>query len=272
MTHNEYRKIPAGCFLLAVIIFVQIFYSCAVSSQIPELPHGRTSSGEYSVHVIGPGIEILSGHNTENIYWAAVRAVNAELAVSSVSGEVISRHAGIWFSKPDLAAVLTASPHTPVRFRSGRPQNISGFYRIDGKTVSEPDGIHDALGIDSDGTPVILSPGEQSGWQGDAAGGFYTILLGGEPLNPVPLRDAVSAAGWSENGTTIILLAISGKNGKGYSYKEAGLLLYSLGAVYGIAMDGGGSSRLVWRAEGTLHSFPSALFYRALPNHLLLLK
>jgi hypothetical protein len=149
---------------------------------------------------------------------------------------------------------------------------VSGFYRIAGRTVSEPDGIHDALGIDTEGKPVILSPEEQSEWMGDAAGGFYGILLDGKPLNPVLLRDAVSAAGWSEGGTTIILLAISGGKGKGFSYKEAGLLLKALGAEYGIAMDGGGSSRLVWREEDTLHSFPSALLYRALPNHLLLMK
>jgi len=230
-------------------------------------------SAEYSIRHISPGIEIITGtHNPHNIKWVAVRSKNTKLKVSSAPGTTTSKHAGMYFSDPDLAAVLTASPHNPLRFRSGLPQSITGFYRIDGRTVSAPDGIHDALGINEKGYPEILSPEEQSSWLGDAAGGFYTILQDGESRDPVLLRDAVSAAGWSEDGSTIILLAISGGNRKGLSYEEAGSLLCALGARNGIAMDGGGSSRLVWREDDGLHSFPPALMYRALPNHLLLTK
>jgi len=273
MNYTEYLKTFRTCLLLSSVILALILSSCAVSSQHPELMYGADFPVEYSSRFISPGIEILTGRRKlNNISWLAVRSTNAELSVSPCTGVTISRHAGTYFSNPELAAVLTASPHEPLRFRSGLPQSVSGFYRIDGRTVSEPDGIHDALGINSNGYPEILSPEEQFGWIGDAAGGFYTILQDGEPLNPASLRDSVSAAGWSENGSVIILLAISGVNGKGYSYEEAGLLLYALGARDGIAMDGGGSSRLVWREGGGLHSFPPALIYRALPNHLLLIR
>jgi len=273
MTYTRRMKIFRAFFIPVFAAFLQIISSCAGSSQLPENMYEGIPAGEYSSRYIDPGIEILTGgHKQDNVSWMAVRSVNAELSVSPVSETSLSRHAGMYFSNPALEAVLTASPHSPVRFRSGLPQSVSGFYRIDGKTISEPDGRHDALGINEKGYPVILSPGEQSGWRSDAAGGFYTILLDGEPLNPVPLRDAVSAAGWSEDGSVIILLVISGGNGKGYSYEEAGSLLCALGARDGIAMDGGGSSRLVWREDGNLHSFPPVLMYRALPNHLLLIK
>lgn len=232
------------------------------------------------------GIDIIRGDGRPK--WTAVRLKgrdgdgSAFLTVSSPipvvstdsesgDGEVFSRHPGDYFDNPEIMAVLTASPYSPVRYRSGLPQNISGFYRVAGETYSVPDGLHDALGLPAGEPPELLTPEEQLYWTEDAAGGFYTILRDGIPLNPVPVRDALSAVGWSEDGSTLILLVINGQDGKGYSYGEAGNLLASLGASDGIAMDGGYSARLSWKENGEIHNFPGRLFYRALPNHILLI-
>jgi len=69
-----------------------------------------------------------------------------------------------------------------------------------------------------------------------------------------------------------IFLVVSGHKGLGYSYHEAGELLLLLGASDGIAMDGGSSARLVWLENTEMQSFPGALFYRAVPNHILMIK
>lgn len=232
------------------------------------------------VREIAPGTEILAGRDENGkVEWMAARSTGCSLSISTAlpvggmdEGYVLSRHGSEYFRNPEVLAVLTASPHTPIRFRSGFPQSIRGFYRVDGITSSMPDGRHDALGVNKNGRLELLSPGEQEEWDYDSAGGFYTILSEGLALNPVPVRDAVSALGWSDDGAVIILLVIRGRDGRGYSYKEAGNLLSSLGAREGIAMDGGGSARLVWREKKSLHSFPVTPLYRAVPNHLILIK
>ncbi|RKX82392.1 MAG: hypothetical protein DRP70_16440 [Spirochaetes bacterium] len=244
-------------------------YSCASS------PETVTQS-----RVIAPGIEILTGRDTNGkVEWMAVRSTGCSLLISPAipagdadEGMFLSRHGGEYFRNSEVLAVLTASPHTPIRFRSGFPQSVRGFYRVDGTTYSLPDCRHDALGVNKNGKLELLHPGEQEEWNNDSAGGFYAILSDGLPLYSVSIRDAVSALGWSEDGALMILLVIRGQDGRGYSYEEAGSLLRLLGAREGIAMDGGGSARLVWREEESLHSFPVVPLYRAVPNHLILIK
>ncbi len=234
----------------------------------------------YKIREIDSGLEILTGRSEEGrVLWMAVRSDSAELSISPAllpdslnDVEVLSRHAADHFINPAVMAALTASPHNPIRFLSGLPQDVRGYYRVDGVTYSKPDGVHDAAAVSPDGSPGILSPEDQEKWSGDSAGGFYAILIDGTPVCPVSVRDTVSAAGWSSDGSILILMVIKGRNGRGYSYEEAGAVLKSLGARNGIAMDGGGSARLVWREDGNLISFPAALFFRAVPNHLLLLK
>ncbi len=254
--------------ILSVAGLSLFLYSCASS------PDSVSESRE-----ISPGIELLTGRDeNRRIEWRAVRSTGCSLSISTPLSEggmderiVLSRHGEEYFSNSDVMAVLSASPHTPIRFRSGFPQSVIGLYRIDGITYSASDGRHDALGVYKNGKPELLHPGEQEEWNNDSAGGFYAILSGGLPLSPVSVRDAVCAIGWSEDGTLIIYLVIRGKEGRGYSYEEAGRLLKSLGAMEGIAMDGGGSARLVWREDESLRSFPLVPLYRAVPNHLLLL-
>ena len=254
----------------------------------PEKSYIDISEDSFVIDGIRGGEIIQSSGGGGHPKWTAVRFIgqkgdgSAYITVSSpipavstdrenVGGEVLSRHPVNYFNNPELMAVLTASPHNPVRYRSGLPQNISGFYRVSGETYSAPDGLHDALGLPAGEPPELLTPEDQIYWNEDAAGGFYAILRDGIPLNSVPVRDALSAVGWSEDGSTLILLVINGRDGKGYSYGEAGNLLASLGATYGIAMDGGDSARLSWRENSEVHNFPGAIFYRALPNHILLI-
>ncbi|MCK5736571.1 MAG: phosphodiester glycosidase family protein [Spirochaetaceae bacterium] len=234
----------------------------------------------YESRIIEPGVEILTGRcETGAFQWMAVRSDTVVLSISppllsdsTPDAGVLSRHAIEHFTDLDVRAVLTASPHNPIRYRAGLPQDVGGFYQLDRVTYSKPDNRHDALGINEYNRPELLNPREQENWKGDSAGGFYVILFDGIPMNPVTVKDAVSAAGWSEDGSLVILLVIKGSPGRGCSYEKAGKLLLSLGAWEGIAMDGGGSARLVWKEDENLHSFPLVPLYRAVPNHLVLKK
>ncbi len=256
-------------FILSAAWFFIILSGCA---SLPEFPSDG-DFGELEIREIGPGLELIVGRG-----WTAVRAETTavgdgnRLSVSPPSGDTIhSRHAGEYFADSAVSAVLTGSPHHPIRFRSGLPQSVSGYYRFGGITLSEPDDRHDAVGVNDNNIAEILSCRDQGDWEGDAIGGFFAVLSDGIPLNPVPVRDAVSAAGWSDDSSTVILLVIRGRDDKGFSYEQAGLLLRFLGAQDGIAMDGGGSARLVWREDGGMFSFPAGHFYRAVPNHLIIL-
>lgn len=244
---------------------------CACAS-IPDFPEGAVFEG-IEIRAIEPGLELIVGRSSgASIGWTAVRSQYA-IAVSSPETsdeETLSRHGGEPFSEPDVLAALTGSPHNPIRFRSGLPQDATGIYQVNGTRYSNPDGQHDAIGLNHNNQPELLGPSRQIEWFGDAIGGFYVILDDGTASSRVPVRDAVSAVGWSEDKSTVILLVIRGRDGVGYSYEEAGLLLKYLGANHGMAMDGGGSARLVWRENGGIYSFPAGRFYRAVPNHLLI--
>jgi len=129
---------------------------------------------EYICEEISPGVQLLSGKD-----WKAIRSVfrisisSPSLSECDGSKQLLSIHAGASFANPEVLAVITASPHSPIRYRSGSVQDVSGYYRKDSETYSEPDNLHDALGIDVSGDPVILHPEEQSVW----GGGFCRRLL-----------------------------------------------------------------------------------------------
>lgn len=253
-----------------LLIFCLLLCACA---SVPDFPEGGAFEG-IEIRTIEPGLDIIVGRSSGGgIGWTAVRSQYA-LTVSApeISGELtMSRHAGDQFSDSGVLAALTGSPHNPIRFRSGLEQDATGIYQVNGTRYSNPDGQHDAVGFDENKLPELLDPPAQMDWSGDAIGGFYTILDDGRASSRVPVRDAVSAVGWSEDRSTVILLVIRGREDSGFSYEEAGLLLRFLGAEEGMAMDGGGSARLTWRENGSLYSFPAGQFYRAVPNHLLII-
>jgi hypothetical protein len=201
--------------------------------------------------------------------WTAIRSSrNLVIEVPELrDGVMVSRDAEDIAESTGTPAVLNGSPHSPVRFSSGRPQQTFGFFRAGGTTYSRPDGRHDAVGISPDGTPVILGPSEQEPWQGPAIGGFYSILADSRSRETIPVRDAVSAVGWNAEGS-VFFLVIAGREGRGFSYSEAGALLAELGATDALALDGGGSARLTWREDGRLKSFPAGSVYRSVPNFL----
>lgn len=244
---------------------------CACAN-LPDFPEAAAFE-KMEIRTIEPGLEIIVGRSSDGgIDWTAVRSHHT-FAVSPpiTNGEVtLSRHVGEYFSDPAVVAAITGSPHSPLRFRSGLPQDATGIYEVDGAVYSVPDGQHDAVGLDNNSQPELLDPSMQLEWIGDSIGGFYIVLDNGTAISRVPVRDAVSAVGWSEDKSTVILLVIRGRDDIGFSYEEAGLLLRTLGAYQGMAMDGGGSARLAWRENGHIYSFPTGRFYRAVPNHLLI--
>ena len=254
--------------LICWAVFVALCFSCASGASREA---GYFTVRERTLH---SGLRVVTGGPGAGApVWTAVVADEALLGISPPvmkDGGTVSVHSGRWFADESRIAVLDASPHAPLRWRSGFHQAVSGFYRWGGETVSTPDRRHDALGIDSRGMPRLLPPSMQAEWQGDAAGGFYAVLLDGVPQQPVSIRDAVAAVGWSGDGRRIIFLAGRGRDGEGLSYWEAGRILSELGAENGLAMDGGGSTRLSWKENGRIRNFPPGLIYRAMPNQLLL--
>ena len=237
-------------------------------------PAGAVPERPPEARSVSDGLEMIEGRG-----WTAVRASvpegGLELALAArfdEDGRLLGGHGTDDFEDAAVEASMVGSPHHPVRFRSGLPQAVSGFFRLGGTTVSEPDGRHDALGLDEGGTPFLLRPEDQERWTGDAAGGFFAVLADGEVLSPVDNRDAVGAVGWTDGGSTVVFFVSRGRKGSGLTYREAGEILRSLGAEDALAMDGGGSVRLAWRDGGGIVSYPDRPLYRAVPNRLVLVR
>ena len=259
--------------LSPVILVVLLLPACAGGPEARRLEFGPPH--QIRSVMLEPGVELIRGGFTRTgLRWTAIRSRQSSrerrLAVVPEIFRDTGAHAPSIFGDGAVIASLNGSPHHPLRYRSGQKQTTLGFYRISGAVFSRPDGRHDAVGIRPDGRLVLLHPRDQDDWTGNASGGFYAVLKDGRPVSPVETRDAVSALGWSQDGLTLIFLAIEGRNGNGADYGEAGALLRDLGASTGLAMDGGGSVRLSWREDGGVKSFPPALLHRAVPNFLVI--
>ena len=257
--------------VLLILIPVVLSLGLALSG-CAGAPAARGAEGSaFEVRSVSGGMDVI-----ESPGWTAVRASTEKgwrLGAASAfteDGVSLGGHVSADLSDSAVGASLVGSPHDPIRFLSGRPQSVSGYFRLGDMTLSAPDGVHDALGLDDSGRPFLLPPEEQNGGTRDALAGFYAVLLDGEAREAVPARDAVGAVGWSGDGSTVILFVSRGRKGKGYSYGEAGGILRSLGADTALAMDGGGSARLVWREGGQVMSYPDKPLYRAVPNRVVL--
>ena len=253
--------------LLAIVI---LFVSCAGAPYDAVFSSGK-GPGFTSIQEIQlDSFRVLRGGHPDGKWMALVFTKEENrLKISSPKRLPLeSQHAPSFFQDENVFGVMSASPHDPIRFFAHQEQNVSGFFRTNGETHSMPDGRHDALGLDGDGMIHLLSPEHQKEWTEDAVGGFYALLVQGVPQQPVSVRDALCAIGWNDH--EVFLFVAEGRDGKGLSYEEGGALLHTLGAMDALAMDGGGSARLMWREMGVLKSFPPRFAHRALPNFLLM--
>ena len=129
----------------------------------------------------------------------------------------------------------------------------AGFLMVNGKLLGEPkkDGLRAALVFRNDGRVTIEAkldalPADTK----DAVSGSAKILTAGAltPPEKDEARHPRTAVGLSEDGKTMILLAIDGRRptvSRGTTLAETATFLKEFGASDGINLDGGGSTTMV---------------------------
>ena len=87
-------------------------------------------------------------------------------------------------------------------------------------------------------------------------GGFFVVLQNGEVQNSfTPIYDTRSAAGISDDGKTLYLLAVEGENKNhsiGLTYPQCGKIFYAAGCTDALELDGGGSTQLCINGKSIL--------------------
>lgn len=188
----------------------------------------------------------------------------ARPAPESSEGETLSLRPLLFLEEnPEYIAAINATPFDPNVVSVGKPVDPVGIVSVEGRRLSEPVGRYAALYLPESGPPRIemqraagSAEEEGAGHVESALGGYFIVLEGGEPRGPRELRSARSAVGLSEDGRTIVILAVAGDSpGKsvGLTAREVGRWLEELGAYRGLLLDGGGSSSLAVRRSREAH-------------------
>jgi len=138
----------------------------------------------------------------------------------------------------------------PTKYSAGDPSRSANLVMIDGKIVTRArDGA--GMGIDADGTVHFADSAEALAETGvkQVISGDALIVDKGEPSakwdDPQAPRSAV---GVTQDGKTLILMAIDGRRpnwGLGVTLKQLSQEMIRQGAYYAINLDGGGSTSLV---------------------------
>jgi exopolysaccharide biosynthesis protein len=175
-----------------------------------------------------------------------------------ISGTTVSR----FVRQYDCLAGINTNPFSLISGKTGEDRAINGITVADGVVVSLPDPDFDALVFyeGPDKGPLRAAIVRQAtiiSLEGirDAVGGFQILLKDGETAqrlktsNKAPPRHPRSAAGLSEDGRYLYLLAVDGRRSGSVGATEAELaeLLRRLGASEGINFDGGSSTSLALR-------------------------
>lgn len=152
---------------------------------------------------------------------------------------------------------------------TGQPQGV--LYK-NGQAIktSVTDEVNTFFGILKDGTALIGNQATYATVQGtlqEAVGGRATLIEDG--VQKIQTDDAIeprTAIGVSEDGKTVYMLAVDGRNfyySNGMTYQDLGKILHALGAYDAINLDGGGSTTFFTRntsgSEGQfeLRNWPS---------------
>jgi exopolysaccharide biosynthesis protein len=162
-------------------------------------------------------------------------------------------------------AGINTVPFEPSSAREGEERTVVGLGVSDGRLIAPPAPRFDALVFYRDGRAAIVAQWElQTADSEDspgkalppgilhAVGGFHCVLRDGELTERARRKSpryARSAAGLSENGGVLYLVAINGGRlmNRGATEAETALILKQLGAQDALNLDGGGSSALVLR-------------------------
>jgi hypothetical protein len=208
----------------------------------------------------GPVIAYFAGRVREPKleFWSLRADLSDTRLKIIVNNPASSIHVSSFVREYNCIAGINASPFDPVSGREGEARTNVGIVISEGIEVSPPAADYDALFFFRDGSSAIASQSEIKDAEliENAIGGFRIVLeKGGLPERltgmaaPELPRHPRSAAGLSEDGKTLYLLAVDGRRlgSRGATEAELGLLLKQLGAFKGLNFDGGGSTALALR-------------------------
>ena len=154
----------------------------------------------------------------------------------------------------NLIAGINTVPFDISTSREGQPIMNMGIVVSGGVLLSSANSRYDALVFYKDKRAEIVNQSAIRSIENieNAVGGFYQILINGEPSQRTlnnETRHPRSTAGISDDGRYLYLLVIDGRRAAsiGCTENETALLLLQLGSNNGINFDGGGSSALVIR-------------------------
>lgn len=166
----------------------------------------------------------------------------------------------------DVQLAVNASPFSPFRDHPGEGMDVIGLAAADGDIFSSPHAQYGALITRADGSMRILTPpvDEKTLREvDDAAGGFHVLMRRGEDVSEraaavvAPGHAGVNprtAAGLSEDGRTLWLIVVDGRNkgrSEGMTLTELAAFGKSLGCYDLLNLDGGGSTTLVLQDPGS---------------------
>ena len=265
---QEASQIMRGFF---IFLMLSVLVSCvSVSNLTTEKERTVTST---SIKDIAPqwapfadGIDYFHGDAASpkikfralriNLYAPGVEIVVKGGADGENNGGFLGAKVSSFVRDNNLAAGINASPFDVSSSKEGQPIKNIGIVVSEGKLLSPANSRYDALVFYRDGKAAIVSQASIVSTENieNAVGGFYRLLLDGEPTRRAKedgqdenaARHPRSAAGISTDGKYLYLLVIDGRQAAsiGATEPETAALLSALGSHNAINFDGGGSSAL----------------------------
>ncbi len=186
-----------------------------------------------------------------------LRAEGIEVLTTPSNGEAPGETDGLrtssFLKRMRCQVAVNASPFSPIHFREGRPQDVSGLAISEGSIVSPADNAFPVLSVRGDNRVRISDRLPKTDGIRSAVAGFGIVLRKGvvsgaeKPLHPR------TAAAVSKDGRYLYLLVVDGRQ-KGYSEgastREIGVMLKELGGWDGVNLDGGGTTTMVVEGKG----------------------
>lgn len=169
--------------------------------------------------------------------------------------------------------VINGSAFTPPLAHPGDPVDVRGVSLSNGNLYSPPNKF-DALLFDRqnrgwlDQAPIDTA----NAYQG--LSGFYALLVDGNNVGTSRKVHPRSAAGISQDGRYLILMALDGRRvgySEGATTAETAEWMAGLGAYHALNLDGGGSTAMVIEGidgQPLVINRPSGQFERHVANHL----
>uniref|UniRef100_A0A7C4LKW1 Phosphodiester glycosidase family protein n=1 Tax=Schlesneria paludicola TaxID=360056 RepID=A0A7C4LKW1_9PLAN len=148
---------------------------------------------------------------------------------------------------------INASPFSPIHAEEDLPQHIECLTVSEGRIVSPERAGYPALLISRDNRVAIAPPPFALEDVQHAVCGFGIVLQQGQVREGGPDVHPRTAAGVSQDGHTLYLLVIDGRQplySLGATTREVGEWLAALGAHDGINLDGGGTTTLAIEHPG----------------------